>query len=172
LRHSKLGCHEADWLLPPVRTRASGRCECPLSRCAAVDITDSVGIGLKPDILEGPCTRRGLQVSPGHMRLTLVWEADMSDIRSMHHVATILVFVYAAAGGALVIISALEPNATGAVRLAFKDYIESLAPLAACPLVEACWHTPRLSRQNRPNSGDPRAESRLWAERSRCNVRA
>ncbi|HLM85110.1 MAG TPA: hypothetical protein VK272_02860 [Solirubrobacteraceae bacterium] len=51
----------------------------------------------------------------------------MTEITNMKSVATILVFVYAAVGGALVIISALEPSATGAIRLSFKDYIEAMA---------------------------------------------
>jgi hypothetical protein len=50
----------------------------------------------------------------------------VTEIKKMHNIALILIFVYAAVGGALVIISALEPNATAAVQLTFKEYIEAM----------------------------------------------
>ena len=50
----------------------------------------------------------------------------MQEIKAMHNVAMILIFVYAGVGAALVIISALEPNATAAVHLTFKEYIEDM----------------------------------------------
>jgi hypothetical protein len=51
----------------------------------------------------------------------------MTEIKKMHNVALGLVFLYAAIGGALVFISALEPSATGAIKFSFKDYIEAMA---------------------------------------------
>jgi hypothetical protein len=51
----------------------------------------------------------------------------MADIKAMKNVALGLVIFYAVIGGALVIISALEPSATGAINFTFKDYIEAMA---------------------------------------------
>jgi hypothetical protein len=51
----------------------------------------------------------------------------MAEIKEMHNVALGLVIFYALVGGALVIISALEPSATGAINFSFKDYIEAMA---------------------------------------------
>jgi hypothetical protein len=51
----------------------------------------------------------------------------MAEIEKMHNVALGLVIFYALIGGALVIISAVEPSATGAINFTFKDYIEAMA---------------------------------------------
>jgi small neutral amino acid transporter SnatA (MarC family) len=53
-------------------------------------------------------------------------QADL--VQEMVPVATALIFIYAAIGGALVIISAVGGNdITQELRLSFKDYLEQMA---------------------------------------------
>lgn len=53
-------------------------------------------------------------------------QADL--VKEMAPVATTLIFIYAAIGGALVIISAIGgDDITQELRLSFKDYLEQMA---------------------------------------------